>query len=64
LDTIELDFYQVLKEVYLRHVNRDEIAVKISSDYEAQPLIKTFLRDVLSNKLSQGRLPVLAVPSY
>lgn len=55
LDTIETDFYEILKEAYLRHVNREEIAGKIS-DYDATPLIRRFLSDVASNRFSKGKI--------
>jgi hypothetical protein len=55
LDTIELDCYPVLREAYLRHVNRAEIEVKIS-DYDARALIKRFLDDVASNRFSKGKI--------
>ena len=43
LDIIEMDFYEIPKDAYLRQVNRAEIAVKIS-DYDATPFIRRFLR--------------------
>lgn len=60
LNSIELDFYERFKEVYLRHVNRDEMAVKLAeSDADADaaaPMIKRFLSDVVSNKFSKGKI--------
>ncbi len=56
LDIIELDFYEILKEVYLRHVNRKEIAVKISDYDAAAPFIRTFLSDVSSSRFSKGKI--------
>lgn len=55
LDTIEMDFYENLKEVYLRHVNREEIAGKIS-EHDAIPLIRGFLSDVSSARFSIGKI--------
>jgi hypothetical protein len=55
LDSIELDFYGTFKEAYLRHVNREAMAVRIS-DYDAPPFIKTFLSDVASNRFSKGKV--------
>lgn len=55
LDSIELDFYGMFKEAYLRHVNREAMAVKIA-DYDAAPFIKTFLSDVASNRFSRGKI--------
>lgn len=55
LDTTERDFYDNFKDVYLRHVNREATAVKIV-DYDAPTLIKTFLNDVSSNKISKGKI--------
>ena len=50
-----MDFYEIFKEIYLRHVNKKEIAVKIS-DYDATPFIRTFLSDVSSNRFSKGKI--------
>ncbi len=55
LDGIELDFYGTFKEAYLRHVNREAMAVKLS-DYETPAFIKTFLSDVASNRFSKGKV--------
>jgi len=55
LDTIETDFYAILKEAYLRHVNRAEIVGRIS-EYDATPLIRRFLSDVSSNRFSIGKI--------
>jgi len=55
LDSIELDFYERFREVYLRHVNRAAMAVKIA-DSDALPFIKTFLSDVASNRFSRGKI--------
>ena len=55
LDSIERDFYGTFKEAYLRHVNREAMAVKIA-DYDAPAFIKTFLSDVASNRLSKGKV--------
>jgi len=55
LDSIELDFYERFKEAYLRHVNREAMAVKLA-DYDAPPFIKTFLSDVASNRFSKGKI--------
>lgn len=56
LDVIELDYYDILKEAYLRHVNIAEPAVK-TSDYDAAlPGIRTFLSDLASNKFAKGKI--------
>ena len=55
LDSIELDFYGMFKEAYLRHINREAMAVKIA-DYDAPPFIKTFLSDVASNRFPRGKI--------
>lgn len=55
LDSIELDFYGMFKEAYLRHVNREAMAVKLS-DSDVAPFIKTFLSDVASNRFSKGKI--------
>jgi len=55
LDSVELDFYGMFKEAYLRHVNREAMAVKIA-DSDAAPFIKTFLSDVASNRFSRGKI--------
>ncbi len=55
LDGIELDFYEMFKEAYLRHVNREAMAVKLS-DSDAAPFIKTFLSDVASNRFPRGKI--------
>jgi len=55
LDTIETDFYAILKEAYLRHVNRAEIVGRIS-EYDATPLIRRFLSDVSSTRFSIGKI--------
>ena len=56
LDTIEMDFYNpMLKEAYLRHVNRKELAVKIAGS-DAGSLIRRFLGDVASNRFSKGKI--------
>jgi len=55
LDSIERDFYERFREVYLRHMNREEMAVKIADSYAA-PFIKTFLSDVASNRFSRGKI--------
>ncbi|MBE0516385.1 MAG: hypothetical protein IBX41_03185 [Methanophagales archaeon] len=54
LDTIEMDFYEILKDAYLRHVNRAEIAGEIS-EYDATSLIRRFLSDVSSTRFSIGK---------
>jgi hypothetical protein len=54
LDTIELDCYPMLKEAYLSHVKRAEVAVKIS-DCDAGTLIERFLDDVASGRFSKGK---------
>ncbi len=56
LDTIEMDFYEVFKEVYLRHVNREEIAGKKISERDAPLLIRRFLSDVSSTRFSKGKI--------
>lgn len=55
LDSVELDFYGMFKEAYLRHINREAMAVKIA-DSDAAPFIKTFLSDVASNRFSRGKI--------
>ncbi|MHC1611050.1 MAG: hypothetical protein ACXQTW_05585 [Candidatus Methanospirareceae archaeon] len=55
LDRIELDFYGIFKEAYLRHVNRGAMAVKIA-DSDASSFIKRFLSDVASNRFSRGKV--------
>ena len=55
LDSIELDFYEIFRKAYLRHVNRNEMTVKIS-DSDALPFIKRFLSDVASNRFSKGKI--------
>ena len=55
LDTFEMDFYEILKDAYLRLVNRAEIAGEIS-EHEATPLIRRFLSDVSSTRFSIGKI--------
>jgi len=55
LDSIEMDFYDILKVAYLRHVNRKEIAGKIA-DYEVNTLTMRFLSDVSANRFSKGKI--------
>jgi hypothetical protein len=57
LDSIERDFYGTFKEAYLRHVNREEMALKLSDyDNDTPAFIKTFLSDVASNRFSKGKV--------
>jgi hypothetical protein len=55
LDSIERDFYGTFKEAYLRHVNREVMAVKLSG-YDTPTFIKTFLSDVAANRFSKGKV--------
>jgi hypothetical protein len=55
LDDVERYFYDTFKAAYLRHMNRAAMAGKIA-DHDASALIKTFLRDVASNRFSKGKI--------
>lgn len=56
LDSIELDYYETFRDVYLRHVNRNELTVKLAAESDALLLTKRFLGDVVSNKFSKGKI--------
>ena len=55
MDRIELAFYERFKDAYLRHVNKTELTGAIA-DTDVLTLIKTFLRDVASNRFSKGKI--------
>jgi hypothetical protein len=55
LDQIEMDFYDIFKVAYLKHINKKEIGGKISG-YDATELTRTFLSDVSANRFSKGKI--------
>jgi len=55
LDAIELDYYDRLKEVYLRHVH-PEALTGTRAQRDTVPLLRVFLEDVAANRFARGRM--------